>query len=86
MLIAEIESNYNYSPYFRSGDWVSINDDRVGRVVSFKVYEYEKKLFVDFSETSQTFSSRVYRSKTKTINSFEDFEKKYHDFYNDINN
>lgn len=86
MLIAEIKSNYNQSPYFRSDDCFCINDDRVGRVVSFKVYEYEKQLFVDFAETSQTFSLRVYRSKTKTINSFEDFEKKYHDFYNDINN
>ena len=86
MLIAEIKSNYNHSPYFRSGDCFCINDDRVGRVVSFKIYEYEKQLFVDFAETSQTFSSRLYRSKTKIINSFEDFKKKYHDFYNDINN
>jgi hypothetical protein len=46
----------------------------------------KKKIFADFAETSKTFSSRLYRSKTKTINSFEDFKKKYHNFYNDINN
>lgn len=86
MVMAEIKSTYNHSPYYKSGEYISINDDRIGRVVSFKIYEYYEQLFVDFAETSQISSlNNNNRSRTKTIYSYDDFQKKYYDFYNDLN-
>lgn len=86
MVMTEIISTYNHSPYYKSGEFISINDDRTGRVVSFKIYENNKEIFVDFTETSQISSLGKYRSRTKTIHSLIDFQKKYYDFYNDLNN
>jgi len=84
MVMAEIKSNYNHSPYYKSGEYISINDDRTSRVVSFKIYEYYEQLFVDFIETFQISSLNKNRTKTKTIYSFDDFKKKYREFYNDF--
>ena len=39
LIISQIINNYNYTPYYYFNDYISINDDRMGRIVSFKVYE-----------------------------------------------
>jgi len=72
----EIMSRYSQSPYRVSNNCVSINDDRVGSVVSFTLYVNNDKLTVYFSERK--------RSRTQTVESFNDFERKWYLFYNDF--
>lgn len=86
MIISEIKNKYNHSPYYKFGEFISINDDRVGRIVSFKIYEHDNQMFADFVETSQISSMCKRIRNNKIISSLADFEKKYSDFYNDINN
>lgn len=84
MIIADIKSRYNSSSYYNSGDFISINDDRMSRIVSFKIYEYNDQLFADFKETHQISSLTQSRSSKKNIKSTLDFQMKYYEFYNDL--
>lgn len=72
----EIMRKYSVSPYRVSNNCFSINDDRVGSVVSFTLYVYDDKLTVYFSERK--------RNRTQTVESFKDFERKWYLFYNDL--
>ena len=45
LIIAEILNNYNHKPYYNSDNYISINDDRIGRIVSFKIYGHLKCRF-----------------------------------------
>ena len=38
-IIMEIIHNYNKIPYYKYNEYISIKDDRVGRIVSFKIYQ-----------------------------------------------
>jgi len=84
-IISEIYSNYNNSPYFRSGEYLAINDDRVGRIVLFKLYNDNSNIIADFMEISQIQTlNRPIRTERIKINSYEDFKIKWKNFYNDI--
>jgi hypothetical protein len=38
LIISQILQAYNHSPYYISNDYISINDDRMGLIVSFNIY------------------------------------------------
>lgn len=82
LIIAEILNNYNHKPYYNSENYISINDDRIGRIVSFKIYEKDNKIFADFNEAYQIFPLNTKKHKTKVITSLEDFKNKWTDYYN----
>ena len=49
LIISEILNNYNDKPYYKlDNHYISINDDRIGRIVSFKIYEKDNKIFAHF--------------------------------------
>jgi hypothetical protein len=81
-IIADILNNYNHSPYYISNDFICIKDDRIGRFVSFKLYEKDGEIFADFYEAHQSLPLNLKNYKTKTINSLEDFKEKWKDYYN----
>jgi len=86
LIISQILNEYNNSPYYLFNDFISINDDRMSRIVSFKIYEKDNKILVDFRETYRYYNPYVYyNSKTKTIDSLEDFKKKWTNYYNNLN-
>jgi hypothetical protein len=87
MFIYDIEKNYNMSPYYKSGDYICINDDRIGTNVSFKLHEENGNIYAYFKETSKYNYQSIYnRNKTTIITSLEDFQNKWYNFYNNINN
>jgi hypothetical protein len=82
IIISEILSYYNHNPYYNSDDYISINDDRIGRIVSFKLYEKDNKILADFNEAIRIFPLNTKYHKTKTITSLCDFKIKWTDYYN----
>ena len=81
-IINDIVNYYNHSPYYISNDFICIKDDRIGRFVSFKLYEKDGEIFADFYEANQIFPLNIKNYKTKTITSLEDFKEKWKDYYN----
>ena len=82
-IILQILKEYNNCPYYLFNDFISINDDRMNRIVSFKIYEKDNEILADFRETYRYYNPNVYyNSKTMTINSLEDFKKKWTNYYN----
>jgi hypothetical protein len=75
-------TNYNKLPYYNLNGYISINDDRIGRIVSFKLYEENKEIMVDFKEALQIFPLNSSRHYTKTITSLDDFKNKWNEYYN----
>ena len=57
LIIAEILNNY----------YISINDDMIGRIVSFKIYEKDNKIFADFNEAYQIFPLNTKNIKQKLL-------------------
>jgi len=83
LIIADILNYYNHKPYYNTDNYyISINDDRIGRIVSFKLYEKDDEIFADFKEARQLFPLNSTNHKTKTIISLEDFKEKWNDYYN----
>ena len=85
MFIYNILDKYNHKPYYKNNDYISINDDRVGCVVSFKIYkDNDGTIYADFNERYRHFQiSECKRTSNKVIiTSLEDFKKKWHKFYN----
>jgi len=83
LIIYEILKNYNEKPYYKNDDYISINDDRISRIVSFKLYEKDGEIFVDFKQTSKLFPLiKLDRYITDKIISVEDFKNKWHTYYN----
>ena len=82
IIMYEILSYYNDSPYYNLNDYISIHDDRIGRIVSFKLYLDNCKIVADFKEARQLFPLNSTNHKTKTIISLEDFKEKWNDYYN----
>jgi len=76
ILYKQIINEYNREPYYYYYDYLSINDDRVGRRVSFKLYFENNNLKADFRECS--------RNRNQIITSLEDFKLKWMLFYNDL--
>lgn len=57
--------------------YISINDDHIGRIVMFKIYEENDKIIADFKERSQIKSySKSIRTEKRIIKSLDDFKKK----------
>ena len=83
MFIYQILEKYNKAPYYNSDNYISINDDRVGTIVSFKLYKENDSIYADFTECSK-YQSYYNRSKKCLIISVEDFQNKWHNFYNNI--
>ena len=76
--------NY-YSSYYNyiSNNYISINDDRICRIVSFKLYiNDDNEILADFYEARKIYPNNIKNYKTKVINSFEDFKEKWMDYYN----
>lgn len=83
--INEIENYYkNNRPYYIDDDYISINDDRIGRIVSFKLYEKDNNIYVDFKEGWRSSPLILLNHKTYIIKSFEDFKEKWKDYYNHL--
>ena len=82
LIISEIESYYNHKPYYNSENYISINDDRIGRIVSFKIYEKDDEIFADFNEAHKIQPLNTKKHKTKVITSLEDFKNKWKEYYN----
>ena len=81
LIISKIENEYNENPYYKLDDYISINDDRFGRIVCFKLYINEDNIYVDFKELNK-YQSIILRPITKMIKSYEDFKNKWHEYYN----
>lgn len=65
----------------------SINDDRIGRVLTYSIRKENNKYMAYAFEKSQISSiSTTNRQRIKEINTKEEFWKFYSDFYSDINN
>jgi phosphodiesterase/alkaline phosphatase D-like protein len=85
LIIADILNNYNHKPYYNtdnSDNYISINDDRIGRIVSFKLYEKDDEIFADFNEANKIQPLNTKKHKTKVITSLEDFKNKWTEYYN----
>ncbi len=82
LIISEIHSYYNHKPYYISDNYISINDDRIGRIVSFKLYEKDDEILADFNEAHKIQPLNTKKHKTKVITSLEDFKNKWTYYYN----
>ena len=83
LIISDILNNYNHKPYYNTDNYyISINDDRIGRIVSFKLYEKDDEIFADFNEANKIQPLNTKKHKTKVITSFEDFKNKWKEYYN----
>ena len=75
--------NYYSSYYKTDNNYISINDDRIGRIVSFKLYiNDDNEILADFYEARKIYPNNIKNYKTKVINSLEDFKEKWMDYYN----
>ncbi len=85
-LLNEILNEYNSMSYYNMNGYIAINDDRIGRIVMFKLFLNEKGVLkVLFKEKSQiTALNATIRSDEKTIKSLDDFKEKWYQFYNDL--
>ena len=68
--------------YKTDNNYISINDDRIGRIVSFKLSEKDGEILADFYEARKIYPNNIKNYKTKVINSLEDFKEKWMDYYN----
>ncbi len=82
LIISQILQDYNHSPYYILNDYISINDDRMGRIVSFKIYEKNEEILVNFMEANQFNPYITSRYRTTNIKSLEDFKEKWKYYYN----
>lgn len=82
-IIYEIIDYYqNQKPYYIKDDYICINDDRMCRIVSFKIYENNNEILADFNEANHIFPLNTKYHKTLVIKSLEDFKKKWINYYN----
>lgn len=64
----------------------SINDDRVGRIVTVSVrYENDKFMAYGFERSQISTINSSMRNKQGEVKTIDEFWKWYSDFYNDIN-
>lgn len=82
LILSEILTHYNHSPYYVDNDFISIRDDRIGRIVSFKLYLKNNELYVDFIEAHKSYPYITSNYLTKEIYSLDDFNNKWHSYYN----
>ena len=79
----KILQEYNHKPYYKLyDDYISIKDDRMGRIVSFKLFQQNDELIATFNEAWQTYPLNTSRHITKNISSLEDFKTKWTNYYN----
>jgi len=85
VIINDIYNNYYDSPYYYKNGYIAINDDRIGRIEMFKLYEKNNKIYVDFKEISQIEAiTNINRNETKIIRSLNDFRNKFMLFISDL--
>ena len=83
MILSQIFEKYKDIPYYNDGNYISINDDRMGRIVSFKIYQENNKIMADFKEAHRSDPLNTSsRYKTVIIESVKDFDKKWISYYN----
>lgn len=82
LIISQILNNFNYLPYYNLNNYISINDDRMSRIVSFKLYEKNEEILVEFKEAHRNYPYISTRHKTFNIISLEDFKDKWTCYYN----
>ena len=82
IIISQILEKYNISPYYKSNEYICINDDRLGRIVSFKLYQEKNEIIANFNEAHQSYPLNTSNYKSKIITSFEDFKIKWKEYYN----
>jgi hypothetical protein len=85
IIISEILAYYNKTPYYIMNNYICINDDRFGRIVSFKLYISDGNIFVDFKESNRAMPLYSTKYITKIIHSFQDFKEKWINYYNSSN-
>jgi len=81
-IIMEIIHNYNKIPYYKYNEYISIKDDRVGRIVSFKIYQNKDKIIAEFNESSQITPFITIKNYKTSITSVEEFKTKWYEYYN----
>lgn len=85
IIINDIYNNYYGNPYYYKNGYIAINDDRIGRIEMFKLYEKNNKIYVDFKEISQIEAiTNINRNETKIIRSLNDFRNKFMLFISDL--
>jgi hypothetical protein len=72
----EIIKEYSKDPFYYSGEYLCIRDDRVASVVCFRLYIENDKLKVNFRENK--------RIRNQIIYSYNDFKEKWSLFYSDL--
>jgi len=82
LIISQILEDYKDSPYYLLNDYISINDDRMGRIVSFKLFENDGEILVEFKEAIRIFPMISSKYRTTNITSLEDFKEKWKYYYN----
>jgi len=64
----------------------SINDDRVGKVITISVrHENNKYIAYGFERSQLSFINSSVRNKQGEVKTIDEFWKWYSDFYNDMN-
>ena len=62
----KILQEYNHKPYYKLyDDYISIKDDTMCRIVSFKLFQQNCELITTFNEAWQTYTSNTPRHITK---------------------
>ena len=82
LIISQILEDYKDSPYYLLNDYISINDDRMGRIISFKLFENDGEILVEFKEGYRYSPYISTRHRTINITSLEDFKEKWTYYYN----
>lgn len=81
MVINQILQKFNKYPFYYIDDYLSINDDRIGRIVSFKIYKENNIIYANFKENYRFNKSSNDKIIKINIISLEDFNIKWLKFY-----
>ena len=81
IIIFQILQEYKQIPFYKLNDYISINDDRIGRIVSFKIYEENGEIIADFIETTRLFPLEKSRHQRYQIENLKQFKKIWNNYY-----
>ena len=82
IILTEIMNYYNKPPYYLMDGYTSIHDDRIGKIISFKLFQENNEIKVEFKQAHQILPFVSSKHYITTIKSFDDFKTKWNDYYN----
>ena len=84
-IISEILNEYTQQPFYIKDGYVAINNDRVYRIVMFRLTTNDKnEIIVNFKEILNGVTNAIIRTDKQKIRSLKDFKNKWYSFYNDL--